>query len=161
MSVVKLEPIGDIQREAGGSPKTHAEQRFGNCWRQPLQQSPEVRPRKLAAPYTGRRIASQTHQYLPPLVLSAVAPRLSTVLVGPGNRSSGLHDLERDPSGLCKAGAMERGGDDLFVTAAGTEEITKFIMLATEAVGRVMNLEAPHTSDPSFDAAMILFDAVN
>jgi hypothetical protein len=44
--------------------------------------------------------------------------------------------------------------------AAGTEEITKFIMLATEAVGRVMSPEAPHTSDPSFDAAMILFKAV-
>jgi hypothetical protein len=33
-------------------------------------------------------------------------------------------------------------------------------MLATESVGRVMSLEAPHTSDPSLDAAMILFKAV-
>jgi hypothetical protein len=53
--------------------------------------------------------------------------------------------------------ATERDEDDLFVTTARTEDIAEFAMLATEAVGRVMVLEAPHTSGPSFDAAMVLF----
>src|SRR5260370_33596382 len=35
-----------------------------------------------------------------------------------------------------------------------------FAMLATEAIGSLVALEAPHTSDPSFNPAMILFDAV-
>src|ERR1700756_1523244 len=69
------------------------------------------------------------------------------------NRSSGLHDLERDPSAFGESIATERGGDDLFVTTARTEEIAGFTMLATEAVGRVMVIEAAHTSGPSFDAA--------
>jgi hypothetical protein len=38
--------------------------------------------------------------------------------------------------------------------------MAEFTMLATEAVGRVVVLESPHTSDPSFDPAMVLFKAV-
>ena len=58
------------------------------------------------------------------------------------NRLSGLHDLERDPSAFGESIATERGGDDLFVTTARTKEVAEFTMLATEAVGRVMVLEA-------------------
>jgi hypothetical protein len=46
------------------------------------------------------------------------------------------------------------------VTAAETQEMAEFTMLATEAIGSLVVLEAPHTSDPSLDPAMILFDAV-
>jgi hypothetical protein len=44
--------------------------------------------------------------------------------------------------------------------ATRTEEITKFAMLATEAVCRVGTLEAVHRSDPPFDVLMVLFKAV-
>jgi hypothetical protein len=46
------------------------------------------------------------------------------------------------------------------VTVAETQEIAEFTMLATEAIGSLVALEAVHTSDPSFNPAMILFDAV-
>jgi hypothetical protein len=46
------------------------------------------------------------------------------------------------------------------VTAVETQEMAEFTMLATEAIGSLVVLEAPPTSDPSFDPAMILFDAV-
>src|ERR1700691_2205144 len=38
--------------------------------------------------------------------------------------------------------------------------MAELTMLATEAIGSLVILEAPHTSNPSFDPAMILFDAV-
>jgi hypothetical protein len=46
------------------------------------------------------------------------------------------------------------------VTAARTEEIAKFVVFTTEAAGRVVALKAAHTSDPPFDAPMVLFKAV-
>ena len=46
------------------------------------------------------------------------------------------------------------------MTAARTEEISEFTMLATETAGCPMILEAAHTSDPSLDAAKILFETV-
>jgi hypothetical protein len=46
------------------------------------------------------------------------------------------------------------------VTAAETQEMAAFIMLTTEVFGALVALETPHTSDPSFDPAMILCDAV-
>jgi hypothetical protein len=33
-------------------------------------------------------------------------------------------------------------------------------VLAAEPVGRIMFLEAAHTSDPSFDPAMVLFKSI-
>ena len=42
----------------------------------------------------------------------------------------------------------------------GTEKVAKLAMLATEAVGGVLVLEAAHSSDPSLDAAMVLFKAI-
>jgi hypothetical protein len=76
------------------------------------------------------------------------------------NRFGGLHDPECDPSAFRESIATERGGDDLLVTTARTEEIAEFTMLVTGAVGRTMDLEAAHTSGPSFDAAMVLFNAI-
>ncbi len=33
-------------------------------------------------------------------------------------------------------------------------------MFSAEAIGSVVAFEAPHTSDPAFDAAMVLFKAI-
>jgi hypothetical protein len=38
--------------------------------------------------------------------------------------------------------------------------MAEFTMIATEAIGSLVALEALHTSDPTFNPAMILFDAV-
>jgi hypothetical protein len=48
----------------------------------------------------------------------------------------------------------------LVVAGSAAEEVAKFIVLSAEPVGRVMLLEAPHTSDPSFDPAMVLFQSI-
>ena len=60
----------------------------------------------------------------------------------------------------CEAGAAEGGGDKLVVTASETKEISEFAVLAAEAVGGTVALEAAHASDPALDAAMVLFKAV-
>jgi hypothetical protein len=46
------------------------------------------------------------------------------------------------------------------VTAVETQEMAEFTMLATEAIGSLVALEALHTSDPTFNPSMILFDVV-
>jgi hypothetical protein len=51
-------------------------------------------------------------------------------------------------------------GDILVVTTAGTKKISEFTVLATEAARGVRALEATHTSDPAFDAAMVLFKTI-
>ena len=48
----------------------------------------------------------------------------------------------------------------LVVTGPAAKEVAEFIVLAAEAFGRTMLFEAAHTSDPSFDSAMILFQAI-
>ena len=48
----------------------------------------------------------------------------------------------------------------LVVTGAGTKKVTKLVVFATEAIRRVMILEASHTSDTALDAAVILFQSV-
>jgi hypothetical protein len=49
----------------------------------------------------------------------------------------------------------------LVVAGSTAEEVAEFIVLsAAEPVCRVMLLEAAHTSDPSFDPAMILFKSI-
>jgi hypothetical protein len=48
----------------------------------------------------------------------------------------------------------------LVVAGSASEEVAKFIVLSAEAVCRVMLLEATHTSDASFDPAMILFKSI-
>jgi hypothetical protein len=46
------------------------------------------------------------------------------------------------------------------MTTAGAKEIAEFTMLATEAGSGIRALEAAHTSDRTFDPAMILFKTV-
>ncbi len=48
----------------------------------------------------------------------------------------------------------------LVVTGAGTKKVAKLVMFATEAIRRIMILEAPHTSDTALDAAVILLQSV-
>ena len=42
----------------------------------------------------------------------------------------------------------------------GCEEVAEFIVLSAKSVCRIMLLEAAHTSDPSFDPAMVLFKSI-
>ena len=48
----------------------------------------------------------------------------------------------------------------LVVTGSAAKEVAEFIVLSAEAVGRIMLFEAAHTSDPSFDPAMVLFKSI-
>ena len=48
----------------------------------------------------------------------------------------------------------------LVVTGSAAEEVAELIVLAAEPIGRVMLLEATHTSDPSLDSAMVLFKSI-
>ena len=71
-----------------------------------------------------------------------------------------LHDVERSLGTFGEAVAAEGGRDSLVVTAAGTEKISEFTMLAAEPAGGVVALEAAQPSDPALDAAMILLKAI-
>jgi hypothetical protein len=59
-----------------------------------------------------------------------------------------------------EATAPAGGRNVLVVTGAAVEEVAEFIILSAEAACRVLLLEAAHTSDPSFDPAMILFKPI-
>ena len=48
----------------------------------------------------------------------------------------------------------------LVMTGSAAEEVAEFIVLPAESVGRIMFFEAAHTSDPSFDPAMVLFKSI-
>ena len=48
----------------------------------------------------------------------------------------------------------------MVVTGSAAEKVTEFIVLSAESVGRVVLLEAVHTSDPSLDPAMVLFKSI-
>jgi hypothetical protein len=48
----------------------------------------------------------------------------------------------------------------LVVVRSAAEEVAEFVMLAAEPVGRVMFLEAAHTSDPPLDPAMVLIKSI-
>ncbi len=76
------------------------------------------------------------------------------------NLSCGLHDGECNLCRLGETGAAEGGRDDLIVTTAGAEEVAEFAMLPTEAGSGIVALEAAHTSDPVFDATMVLFKTI-
>jgi len=51
---------------------------------------------------------------------------------------------------------IERAHDDV----DDTEEVAGFIVLSAEPIGRVMLLEASHTSDASFDPTMVLLKSI-
>jgi hypothetical protein len=48
----------------------------------------------------------------------------------------------------------------LVVTGSAAEEVAELIILSAKSVCRLMFLEAAHTSDASFDPAMILFEPI-
>ena len=48
----------------------------------------------------------------------------------------------------------------LVVTGSAAQEVAELVMLAAEPVGRVMFLEAAHTSDPPLDSPMVLFKSI-
>ena len=48
----------------------------------------------------------------------------------------------------------------LAVEGTDTQEVAKLIMPATKPAGRGKTSEAPHTSYPSLDSAMVLFQSV-
>ncbi len=79
----------------------------------------------------------------------------------------------KDEFGLCgfehcerTAGAAEMeqaaaaGGDMLVVAGSGAEEVAELVVASTEALGRGEALEAAHTSDAAFDAAVVLLETI-
>jgi hypothetical protein len=52
------------------------------------------------------------------------------------------------------------GGNRLVVTGAETEKGAEFVVSSAEPIGGTESLEAPHTSDPTFQTAMILIEPV-
>ena len=46
------------------------------------------------------------------------------------------------------------------MTASAAEEVAELVVFSAEPVGRIMFFEAPHTSDSSFDPAMVLFKSI-
>ena len=52
------------------------------------------------------------------------------------------------------------GGNMLAVASAGAKVVAQFIVASTEPCGRAEALEAAHTSNATFDAAMILLQSV-
>jgi hypothetical protein len=45
----------------------------------------------------------------------------------------------------------------LVMTGSAPEEVAELVVFSAEPIGRIMFFEAPHTSDSSFDPAMVLF----
>ena len=72
----------------------------------------------------------------------------------------GLHDAHRDASVVEKATASAACGNVLVVTGSAAKEVAEFIVLSAETIGHALLLEAAHTSDASFDTAMVLFKPI-
>jgi hypothetical protein len=71
-----------------------------------------------------------------------------------------LHDANRAASVTKEATAPMGCWNVLVVTGSAAEEVAEFIVLAAEPIGCVMLLEASHTSDASFDPAMVLLKSI-
>jgi hypothetical protein len=74
--------------------------------------------------------------------------------------SCDLHDADRDASVMEEVTASTGCRNVLVVTGSAAEEVAELIVLSAEPLGRVMLLEATHTSDPSLDSAMVLFKSI-
>jgi hypothetical protein len=46
------------------------------------------------------------------------------------------------------------------MTGPAAEEVAELVVFSAEPIGRIMFFEAPHTSDSSFDPAMVLFKSI-
>ncbi len=93
-------------------------------------------------------------------VLSRLAPFPSGANPRGLSWSRDLHHANCDASVTEEATASAGCWNVLVVTGSAAEEVAEFIVLSAEPLGRVMLLEATHTSDPSFDPAMVLFKSI-
>jgi hypothetical protein len=71
-----------------------------------------------------------------------------------------LHDAYLNAGVVEKVTAAAGCWNILVVPGSTAEEVAEFIVLSAEAVCCVMLLETAHTSDPSFDPAMVLFKSI-
>jgi hypothetical protein len=71
-----------------------------------------------------------------------------------------LHDANRDASVTKEATAPVGCWNVLVVAGSAAEEVAEFIVFAAEAAGRIGLFEAAHTSDPTLDSAMVLFNSI-
>ena len=76
------------------------------------------------------------------------------------NLSSGLENRKRCGGSAKLTKAATIGGDMLAVEGTDTEEVAKLIVTATESARRHEASKAAHTSYPSLDPAMALFQAI-
>jgi len=56
--------------------------------------------------------------------------------------------------------AATAGWDMLVMTSAEAEKSAELVVPSTEPIGRAERLEPSHTSDPTFDAPVVLLQAV-
>ena len=71
-----------------------------------------------------------------------------------------LHDAHRDAGVVEKVAVAARCWNGMVVTGSAAEEVAEFIVLSAETIGHALLLEAAHTSDASFDTAMVLFKPI-
>ena len=71
-----------------------------------------------------------------------------------------MHDAERNAGGFGESEATSDGGNGLVVATAATKKIAQFAVLSAEATSGLIGFEAPHTSDPPLDAAVVLLEPV-
>ena len=93
-------------------------------------------------------------------VLSVFAP-VSIAVTSSGEISQAACKNRKHGGGsakLTKTAAI--GGDMLAVEGTDTEEVAKLIVAATESAGRNEASKAAHTSYPSLDPAMVLFQSI-
>jgi hypothetical protein len=68
--------------------------------------------------------------------------------------------VDRDASVTEEATAPAGCWNVLIVAGSAAEEVAKFVVLAAERLCRIMLFEAAHTSDPSFDPAVVLLKSI-
>ena len=71
-----------------------------------------------------------------------------------------MHDTGCNAGGFNESRTTSYGGNGLVVATAATEKIAEFTVLSAKACGCLIGFEAPHTSDPSLDAAVVLLEPV-
>lgn len=93
------------------------------------------------------------------MVLSGIAP-VSITMTLSGDLSSGRRNRKHGSRSATLTKTAAIGGDMLAVKGTDAQEVAKLIMATTEPGGRHEASEAAHTSYPSLDPAMVLFQSV-
>ena len=97
---------------------------------------------------------------MPVQVLSGITP-VSIAVTWSGEISQAASKNRKRRGGSAKlTKTVTIGGDMLAVEGTDTEEVAKLIMATTELAGRHKASKAAHTSYPSLDPAMVLFQAI-